>query len=256
MSINHFEKTKKYYADWLDIPVEQLDVKGISLIETPQRRICPKGHPKNLELYCVAFTDSLYISFSPELDNEINFSEVYKNISDTADGVSKLNTIFPEKLKHRKAHYFTELPKDIETSNVVMLRKENYEDYLSFFVTQHPNASPDGWLLDYFKKLVENNRCFGVFKDNILVCVTGAPDIPFMEGIITEPGIDTLANYRGKGYAKAACAKYLAIALMQNETPIWTCWHNNTASYKLAEKLGYKYFCDLYTIEGVKSYSE
>ena len=123
-------------------------------------------------------------------------------------------------------------------------------------MTQNPKASPDNWLLDYFNKLVENNRCFGVFEDNILVCATGAPDIPFMDDIITEPGIDTLTNYRSKGYAKAACAKYLEYALAQNETPIWTCWHYNMASCKLAEKLGYKHFCELYTIEGDVHYSE
>jgi len=207
-------------------------------------------------MYCVAFNDRIFISYSPELNKNFGINDIFTNVSDVATSITKMEILFTDKLKHRKAHYFTKLPNNIDTSKVVLLKKDNYNDYLQFFITHNQNASPDGWLYEYFINLVENNRCFGVYDDSILVCVTGAPDIPFMEGIITEPGIDTLVEYRGRGYAKAACVKYLEFAISQNEVPIWTCYHNNTASYKLAESLGYKWFCDLYTIEGDISYSD
>ena len=254
MMQNFYMQTKKYYAAWLDIPVERFENKGISLIETPKRKICPKGYPKNLEMYCVAFNDSIFISYSPELSKNIEFNDIFNGAVDVSTSIIKMEKIFTDKLRHRRAHYFTKLPKNIDTSKVVLLKNDNYNDYLQFFISQNPNASPDGWLYDYFVCLVKNNRCFGVYDNNILVCAIGAPDIPFMDDLITEPGIDTLIDYRRRGYAKAACAKYLEFALKQNKVPIWTCGHNNTASYKLAESLGYKWFCDLYTIEGNISY--
>lgn len=169
-------------------------------------------------------------------------------------GIAKLNELFGDNLKHRKAHYLTQLPSDINTAEVVCLKKENYPDYLSFFMKQHPSASPEGWLDEYFMKISKAKRCYGIYVNNALVSVTGAPDIPFMEKIITEPGIDTLVEFRCKGYAKAVCTEYLKNAIFQNQVPIWTCSYNNVASYKLAEKLGYKWFCDLYTVQGDKEY--
>jgi RimJ/RimL family protein N-acetyltransferase len=251
----HYTQTKKYYASWLDVPLEHLDKKGIFLIETEKRKIYPKGHPKNLEMYCVAFDDSIFISYSKELNEKVNLRNCFDDIVDKNIAIDKLTALFGEQLKHRKAHYFTSLPENIDFSKVVVMKKENYEDYLQFFLKQNPKASPEGWLYEYFIKIVENKRCFGVYEEDILVCATGAPDIPFLEGIITEPGIDTLKDYRNKGYALAACAKYIEVALNKNETPIWTCWHSNIASIKLAEKLGYKWFCDLFTVEGINPYN-
>ena len=252
MTYNYLQ-TLKYYATWLDIPVSRFDEKGIVLIETEKRHICPKGHPRNLEMYCAAFPDSLFISFSQELNKVIHFEKTFNQFINVTEGIGKLNELFSDKLKHRKAHYYTVLPENVDLSKAIKLTKDQNDDYYAFFIAQNPNASPDGWLDDYYLKLVENNRCYGVYEDGILVSVTGAPDIPFMEGIITEPGIDTLIPYRNKGYALAVCTKYLQYALSKNEVPIWTCWHNNVASYKLAEKLGYEYLCDLFTVEGVIS---
>lgn len=247
--VNFLELTKKYYSQWLDIDIDQMDKKGIVLIRTDKRKRCPKGYPKNLEVYAIANNSSLFISFSPDIDEEVNISKIFSKLTSVDAGVAKLKELFGERLYHRKTYYFSKLPDDIDTSEVICMKKENYADYLSFFMKQHPNASPEGWLEKYFTKISEGKRCYGIYKDNILVSVTDAPDIPFMEGIITEPGVNTLAEYRGKGYAKAVCAKYLENAISRNEVPIWTCLHNNIASCKLAEKLGYKWFADLYTVQ-------
>ncbi|MDR1687236.1 MAG: GNAT family N-acetyltransferase, partial [Clostridiales bacterium] len=204
--MNYYVKTLEYYAAWLDIPPEQFKNKGIMLNETEKRRICQRGHSRNYEMFCAVFKDSMFISFSPELCGEINFYNIFSAKMSIDEAISKLHELFPGYLLHRRAHYFTKLPAGIDTSKAAMLRKENYQDYLKFFMAQHPTANPDGWLQDYFNEITEKKRCFGVFEDGLLVCATGAPDIPFMEDIITEPGIDTLPEYRRKDYAFAACA--------------------------------------------------
>ena len=246
----NYSQTLKYYAEWLDISVGRFDERGIVLIETEKRRICPTGHSKNLELYCAAFSDSLFISFSPELNKTIRFEKIFNQNTGVAEGVVKLNSLFSNKLIHRRAHYYTVIPKNINLSKAVKLQKEQYDDYYAFFMDQHPNSSPDEWLNEYYVYLVENSRCYGIYENGVLASVTGAPDVPYMQEIITEPGIETLPQYKNKGYASAVCIKYLQHALNKNEVPIWTCLNNNAASCKLAEKIGYKHLCDLFTVEG------
>lgn len=251
--INYFQLTRQYYSNWLDISVDEMSKEGIILIESNKRKVCPKGHPKNFELYAIANNSSLFISFSSDIENSVQISQKLSKVTTVNDGIAKLNEVFMDKLHHRKIHYFTELVEDIDTSDVICLKKENYPDYLKFFNKQNPNASPEEWLEEYFVDISDNKRCYGIYKDNSLVCVTGAPDIPFMEGIITEPGVDTLEEYRRKGYAQAVCTEYIKHAISRNEVPIWSCWYNNFASYNLAEKLGYKQFGDLFTLEGTIS---
>ena len=90
-----------------------------------------------------------------------------------------------------------------------------------------------------------------------VVSVTNSPDIPFLPEIITEPGIDTLENYRCKEYARVVCAAYLKHAETSGLVPIWiwTCCHNNAASYRLAESLGFVKLCELFTVEGSISHN-
>ena len=253
--IDCLQCTKQYYADWLDADADAMDRKGIVLIETNKRKICPRGYPRNLELFSVATSEGLFVSFSPDLGNKVHVRDGFNAITAVEAGIAILKEIFKEKLCQHKTYYFTELPDNIDTAEVVCLKKDDYPAYLSFFIKQNPDASPEGWLEGYFTKLADNRRCYGIFRDRALVCATGAPDVPFMDGVITELGVDTLAGFRGKGYAQAVCAEYIKNALSRNEAPIWTCWHNNIASSLLAERLGYQWFSDLYTVEGDVPYS-
>jgi len=54
-----------------------------------------------------------------------------------------------------------------------------------------------------------------------------------------EIGIETMAEYQGKGLAYLACAKLIEYCLDNNLEPIWSCRLNNTGSVKLSKKLGF-----------------
>lgn len=248
--IDRLQRTKQYYADWLDVDTDAMDNKGIVLIETDKRKICPTGYPRNLELFSVAAGGSLFVSFSPDLGNRVHLRDCFNAITAVEAGIAVLKETFKEKLCQHRTYYFAGLPDNIDTAEVVCLKKDDYPAYLSFFVKQNPGASPEGWLEGYFTKLADNGRCYGIFRDRVLVCATGAPDVPFMDGVITELGVDTLAGFRGKGYARAVCAEYIKNALSRSEAPIWTSWHGNSASTRPADQLGFRWFADLYTVEG------
>lgn len=55
-----------------------------------------------------------------------------------------------------------------------------------------------------------------------------------------EMGIETKEKFRGKGLAELVCRAIIDYCIENNYEPIWSCRLENTASYKLAQKLGYE----------------
>ena len=55
-----------------------------------------------------------------------------------------------------------------------------------------------------------------------------------------ELGIDTMEEYRPKGFATYVTNQMISISSRKKLTPHWYCFQNNTASVKLAEKLGFQ----------------
>ena len=66
-----------------------------------------------------------------------------------------------------------------------------------------------------------------------------------------ELGIDTMEEYRRKGFATFVTNQMISISSRKKLTPHWYCFQNNTASVKLAEKLGFQMIQDflVYVIE-------
>ena len=59
------------------------------------------------------------------------------------------------------------------------------------------------------------------------------------EGIL-EIGIETVDGFRGKGFAELTCSALIDYCLESDLVPIWSCRLENTASYELAQKLGFE----------------
>ncbi len=62
----------------------------------------------------------------------------------------------------------------------------------------------------------------------------------FSLGDKLEIGIETVDQFRGKGYAEIVCARLIDYCLEKNLEPIWSCRLENQASYNLAFKLGFE----------------
>lgn len=64
-----------------------------------------------------------------------------------------------------------------------------------------------------------------------------------------ELGIETVPEFRGKGYALSTCSALIDYCIKNNFEPVWSCRLENTASYLLAQKLGFEptitlpYYC-------------
>ena len=84
-----------------------------------------------------------------------------------------------------------------------------------------------------------------MFADDRLVSCTDVPGMPYMVGDVQEIGINTLHEYRGRGYASAACIKCIQEILNHHKVPLWSTTIGNTASRKLSEKIGFTEFAEV-----------
>jgi len=73
----------------------------------------------------------------------------------------------------------------------------------------------------------------------------------FVVGKQLEIGIETSDRYRGQGYAIATCSALIDYCLEYDYEPIWACRLENTASYLLAQKLGFEptIYCPFYRLK-------
>lgn len=55
-----------------------------------------------------------------------------------------------------------------------------------------------------------------------------------------ELGIETSAEYRGKGFAFHTCTALIDYCIEHDYEPVWSCRLENTGSFKLAQKLGFE----------------
>jgi len=62
----------------------------------------------------------------------------------------------------------------------------------------------------------------------------------FIIGNELELGIETVADYRGKGLALYTCSALIDYCIENNLEPVWACRLENTNSYKTAQKLGFE----------------
>ena len=62
----------------------------------------------------------------------------------------------------------------------------------------------------------------------------------FIHDNYLEIGIETVEEYRGKGFAQFACSVLIDYCLQNNFEPVWSCRLANIGSCKLANKLGFE----------------
>lgn len=78
---------------------------------------------------------------------------------------------------------------------------------------------------------------FSVYENNTLASTAFSA---FIHGDQLELGIETRVDLQGRGYARLVCSVLIDHCLEHNFVPVWSCRLGNTASYKLALRLGFE----------------
>jgi len=84
---------------------------------------------------------------------------------------------------------------------------------------------------------VSNGFGFCILKDNEFVSVCNTY---YVRKGFAEIDIVTKDEFRGQGFAVAACSKFIKHCVENNIKPLWDCDNGNENSKKLAVKLGFK----------------
>lgn len=243
------EMTKEYYSRWLGVTSEVLDNTGIIFICSPERDKIQPGYIHAFAVYTYITQNLIIVSYSEKIYDKIEALKTKLHISMTIDEIiGSIKNCIGNKVGHNIKFCYDDLPNNINTSNVKMLTLKDYPKYLEFFKLQHPDANPNNWLEDYFSDMVKQGYCFGIFEENKLVSVTDTPDMPYMENDVQEIGINTLSEYRNKGYAKAVTLSCVQSLIKKGICPQWSCRSSNIGSEKLAYAVGYRKLADVITV--------
>lgn len=149
------------------------------------------------------------------------------NKKNQESGIVELNTRVNFKFDPEKFNAFKqEFPGD--GLDIRRSGKEIYHDMKGSVVPQYFWESAD----DFF----ERGAGFSLFDDNQLACTAYSA---FVINEFLELGIETVPDFRGKGYAQHTCAALINYCIENGYKPVWACRLENIGSYKLAQKIGF-----------------
>lgn len=165
----------------------------------------------------------------------------------------KLSSLFGKSLVTEKENTGVDKLSNIELSTRVNFKfdKEKYEVFKASFnfkpyeivrTTEQIFEEMNGTVVpkhfwnnavDFYKNAVG----FSLMLDGQVASTAFAA---FIIGNELELGIETVADYRGKGLALYTCSALIDYCLENDLEPVWACRLENTNSYKTAHKLGFE----------------
>lgn len=248
---DYLHDTINYYAHWLDLPSAVFDSSGVIVKVSPKRDLTLPGYQAPFLLYCLLRNNTVVLSCSPSLNSTLPVVlTTLKGDGTLSDKINAIKQMLPT-IGHALKFYYKEQMAPIDTVDAVQLEQKHYDQFLAFYKSHSMQNYPDEWLRPYYISLVERGYCFGIFKDGLLVSATDAPDMPYMADRVVEIGINTLKEFRGKGYAKIAVAAMIKYLVQSGKTPLWSCAASNKASARLALAVGFAEFADLLYMTGM-----
>jgi GNAT superfamily N-acetyltransferase len=158
-------------------------------------------------------------------ENMIKSSE---NTENRDKGIIELNTRVNFKFNQKKYFEFRKLQLNADYL-IVRSTKQIFNDMKGSVIPSLFWDSADDF--------VEKGVGFSLFFDNKLSCTVYSA---FIHDNKLEFGIETIAEFRGKGFAQYTSSTLIDYCIENNYEPVWACRLENTGSYKLAQKLGFE----------------
>ena len=249
-------KYRRYLEAWLNIPIEQFEqTKGVSISSSDVRYSKPSGWLTYIPVCAFETNSTFHVSCVPEWEDELRILLADNQVTDV---VPRLNDFAQNKKgdglveSYHKLFALGSPNPQIDTSSAVLLDYSHFNKYYEFKRKVHPSLfkliDPDATTHQNYCNTVDEKAHFCVIANYEIVCLTESENIPNTPDGIISLGINTLKEYRRKGYATAACAAFIKHSLQQRLLPIWECAFDNLASQMLAEKLGFRHIGNVYSI--------
>ena len=151
-----------------------------------------------------------------------------ENIDNRASGIIELNTRINFQFNDKK---YIDFRNKITASNIKIIRTDQ-----QIFLEMKGSVVPY-YFWNSAEDFLENGVGFSLFYDNKLVSTAYSS---FIHGDKLEIGIETVEEFRGKGFAQLTCSALIDYCIENHNEPIWACRLENIGSYQLAQKLGFE----------------
>ncbi len=246
--MNYCEITSNYYSKWLGKDnILDIESEQCQFIYSSERNKIQLGYTTQYDLILFYQPNRMIVSYGnkilPYLENLKRQLQELKSLEEIKD---TLNNRLEKTVHHNLKFVFDKLP-TYEIKSVV-LKENQYYEYLEFFKRNNPNCENTDWLEEYFIGMTKERTCCGFFLDKTLVSCTDSPCMPYMSDAVQEIGINTIEDYRGRGYATDACVLCAQEIVKSGKCPQWSTSAENVASQKLARKVGFIKFADVLTV--------
>lgn len=244
----YMKKTLAYYSKWLgEDGILSQTFDGIKYVYQQERNKVQYGYGQPFDIYIFVMADKIIVSYGDKAKPQIGaLRDCVGDFVTIEDLKSALKTIYGKDVVHNVKYVFN--GKKTDDCSARLLDKYDYEAYENFYIKCNPNCSDLDWLQAYFEEMICGKLCSGAYEGSILVSCADAPGMPYMSDEVQEIGINTLPDYRGKGYATIACQSSINEMLKNGKVPQWSTSTTNIASQKLAEKLGFVRLGDVITL--------
>jgi len=238
--------TRKYYAAWLGSNDSDFG-GGVRYICSPERDIPQSGYPRPFPL-CICKTDrAVIVSYASACRLQADrMKESFLTVQDFDPfPLERLEALFNGRIRRHVCFVFDrEIP--VPRTDVITLSELDYQIFLDFTLARGI-PERDG-LRGYFKKIAAAGYCIAKMVDGKAVSLSETAAMPYLADMVQEVGINTLPEYRRRGYAREVASACILKILADRKCPQWMANIINFASHKLAFSLGFKYFGDLYLL--------
>ncbi len=150
------------------------------------------------------------------------------NVANKEDGIIELNTRVNFKFNRSKFQSFRN-KSNIDDFKIVRTDKQIFQDMKGSVVPYYFWRNAE----DFYEKGVG----FSLFHENKLASTAYSA---FIHDDKLELGIETVEEFRGKGFAQHTCTALIDYCIENNYEPVWACRLENIGSYNLAQKLGFE----------------
>lgn len=241
-------KTNEYYSKWIGSDgILKEKFKGAKFIYSSERNKVQNGYAKQFDLLIFYQPNRIIFSYG---DKSLDQIDKVKQRIKTFVSIDYLKQVLTEEFgdyfNHNIKYVFEKA--SLGTGISRPLEKSEYPKYYDFFTRNNPKCKNTEWLIEYFDKMVNEHLCCGAFIGDILVSCSDAPSMAYMQNDVQEIGINTLNEYKGKGYATDACITCANEIVRNGKCPQWSTTVDNLASQKLAEKVGFTKLADVISI--------
>ncbi len=188
-----------------------------------QRKVNRELHPEWMQVFPDEWNETLSVLFGEKL--------VPSKGNTTEAGVIELNTRVNFRFDHER-YMSQKRPISVSDTTEVKIVKTDAVMYHAM-----PGTTVPKYFWDSEDDFLRNGSGYSLLHNGQLASMAFSGYI-FDNKL--EIGIETVPEFRKKGYAELVCSALIDYCIANNYEPVWSCRLENTGSYMLAQKLGFE----------------